>query len=234
MARNLLETNGITACVADEQAASMFGTFCMGGAKLMVAEPDAVRAEAILASVHEEPELEEEEAKPVSEGFATTRTCPKCGQSFDVGYTRCPDCAPSEEITEGEPINSRVNLAPLGPEDELKDAPYSQGDEFASRALLIAFVMIFLGGGPPILFLMYAQTVASLFGPLSLPSVIGAVFLALLFLLAPHLYVFFLVYRFFFYEGESRKSSELKAIAAVLISGGILCLLALSVVSHLD
>src|SRR6266849_5141681 len=169
MAKNLLESNGIAASV--NEAGPVFPTVgsVLGSVRLLVSEADARRAEVILASVHEEPELEKEEDAPKSEEFATTRNCPNCGQSFDVELDRCPRCAPSEAFFEDDPARPRANLAPLGPEDEAKDTPYSRGDEYGSRALFVSMLMIFLGGMPSLALMVYAQTMARLLGGLSLP-----------------------------------------------------------------
>jgi hypothetical protein len=225
MDKNFLESNGIAASVTEE--APLFPTVgnVLGSVKLLVSEDDARRAELVLASVHEEPELEKDEDAPKSEEFAATRNCPICGQSFDVELDRCPRCAPSEAFFEDDPARPRTNLAPLGPEDEVKDAPYSRGDEYGSRALFVSLLMIFFGGMPSVVLMVYARSMARMLGGLSLPMVISAVAAAILIQVVPHLYVFYLVIRFFFYEGEVRRSSEYKGIAAAIISGGICCLM---------
>jgi hypothetical protein len=232
MDKNLLESNGIAASVTEE--APLFPTVgnVLGSVKLLVSEADASRAELVLASVREEPESETEEEAPKSEEFAATRNCPKCGQPFAADFDRCPRCAPSEAYFEGEPAQRRANLAPLGPEDEAKDAPYSRGDEYGSRALLVSLLMIFLGGMPSVLLMAYAHTMARMIGGLSLPTVISAVSAAILIQVVPHVYVFYLVIRFFFYEGEVRRTSEYKAIAAALISGSICCIMLTLILSY--
>jgi len=233
MDKNLLEENGIAAGVAEDQTGiGAIGTF-RGGVRLLVSEADAARAELILSLVREEHEVEEEDTKSASEEFATTRTCSECGQSFDVAYKRCPNCAPSEEFFEGEPSKPTASLTPLGPEDEVKDAPYSRGDEYASRALLVSLLTLFLGQGAVALLALYSGTLITIFGGLSFPLVFTAWILALVITVGPHLYVLYLVVRFFFYEGETRRSSEYKSIAAGLISGGIICLFVLRAISLL-
>jgi hypothetical protein len=150
MAKNLLETNGIDACVTEDQSASLFGTFnaIVGGVKLLVNEDDALRAELILSAVGDDTELDEEdEAAPKSEEIAAARTCPTCGRSFGVEFTRCPHCPPSEEVFENDPTRPRANLAPMGPEDEAEER--SPCDDMARRALwssvfgLTIFTLVF-------------------------------------------------------------------------------------------
>jgi len=225
MDKNILEMNGIDACVTEEMS-------LMGSVNLLVPETDVPRAELILAAARGEPTHNPEDEEPSSEEFADSRTCPQCGESFDVDLARCPRCAPSDAISKNEPERSGANLAPLGPDDEVKEAPYSRGDEYASRAIAISLVMFFFSAGGGTLVFLYAGTLFHLFGEASVPLVMVAGLVALVIQFGPPLYVGYLVIRFFIYDGELRKSSEYKVIAAILINGVILCLAVLAMFSR--
>jgi hypothetical protein len=223
MDKNILEMNGIAACVTEE--VSFFGSV-----NLLVPEPDVPRAELILAAARGEPNVNPEDEEPSSEDFADSRTCQQCGESFAIELARCPRCVTSDAISTNQPEHTGTNLAPLGPDDEVKDAPYSRGDEYASRAIAISLVMFFFSAGASTLVYLYAGTLFHLFGEPSLPLVMVASLIALLIQFGPPLYVGYLIIRFFIFDGELRKSSEYKVIGAILINGVILCLAVLAVI----
>jgi hypothetical protein len=101
LAKNLLESEGIAAFLAGEEAATTL-TRLAGPAsevRLQVREEDAPRAVSLLAAASAEGSLDEDWEAQAERDW---RACPVCGTALPTGQTRCPDCGTADDrITTG-------------------------------------------------------------------------------------------------------------------------------------
>jgi len=134
MAKNRLESEGVTAQVTEEVTGDLFQLASPLGVRLLVDEEDLERAGAIL-DAHEK--LAPAPAGAPEEGISATRSCPMCGKPFGTEYEFCPTCGPPQP-----------EVAPLPDEETAvtteEDFARVEDGELAFRAFRAAVIsMIF-------------------------------------------------------------------------------------------
>lgn len=141
MARNLLASASIEAFVADDATVGWLWHLgnALGGVKLQVAERDAERASAILAS--RPAAIAPEPPSPsIQHAIWAGWTCSRCGTQVNPRVTICPNC--STPVDDLEALSTAAADSHADEEEEITEMP---GDVLASRALKAAIIGLLLG-----------------------------------------------------------------------------------------
>jgi hypothetical protein len=139
MAKNRLESEGVTAQVTEEVTGDLFQLASPLGVRLLVAEDDLERAGAIL-DAHEK--IVPAPAGVPEEGISTTRSCPMCGKPFGIEYECCPTCGPPQP----EVAPSADDETAVTTEEEFARVEAGELAFRAFRAAVVSMIIFWLFG----------------------------------------------------------------------------------------